>query len=164
MKINSFETSRCCIREIEIGDAEQIVKWRTNPEVYKYFKYPVKIDLETHISWFINSYINNANRIDFMVLTKDRASKIGVFGVNKVEENTVEVSYLLDDNEQGKGYASEILEGIENMISTYWNVKKYIAEIHKNNTKSIIFIKKMGYIELKSKGNYIVFGKKNDLF
>ena len=148
MKINSFiETKRCFLKEITIDDSEQIVKWRSNPKVYCFFKNPIKISLESHLKWFNESYLINENRIDLILYLKDTNVRIGVFSICKYEDNKAEVSYLLDEKHQGKGFASEALNGIELYFASLWGINSFIAEIHKDNIKSITFIKKMGYVK-----------------
>ena len=159
MKISDIETDRCFLKEIGIDDAEQIVNWRNDPEVYKYFKNPISIDINTHLNWLNNIYKFNDKRVDFIVTTKTNDEKIGVFGINRLNDDSAEVSYLLDKKSQGKGYASEALAGIENRFKKEWGISTFIAEIHKNNIKSISFIEKMGYIKLKEKGDFVIFSK-----
>ena len=159
MKISDIETNRCILKEICIDDAEQIVAWRSNPEIYKYFKFPVKINLESHLKWFEGKYKNDSNRIDFIAFLKENNTKIGVFSVNRNDNTSIEVSYLLDSSYQGKGYASEILNALEMFFSKLWSINIFIAEIHKNNINSILFIKNNGYTESEIIDNFIIFSK-----
>ena len=160
MKTDSFETEKCLIREIELGDSNQIVAWRSNPEVYRYFKRTIKINLESHIDWFNNSYLKNQDRIDLLVILKSTEEKIGVFGINRIDENSAEVSYLLDEKYQGKGYASEVLKGIETQFMDKWGIKVFVAEIHKDNNNSLSFIQKQGYSKTSTHSDYYIFSKK----
>lgn len=61
-----INTERLTLKEITAQNAPYIVKWRSDPEVYKYFINPHKITLEEHLSWFEDRYANNPNRYDFM--------------------------------------------------------------------------------------------------
>ena len=160
MKIDCLMTKRCLVREIEAIDAEQIVLWRSNPDVYKYFKYPIKIDRDHHLKWFKESYLPNENRIDFVALLKDTNEKIGLFGISRIDDERAELSYLLDEDYQGKGFASEVIGGLETFFSKKWGIKMFLAEIHQDNTKSILFIGKMGYVKLESHGDFSVYGKR----
>ena len=160
MKIDCLTTKRCLLREIEVADAEQIVLWRSNPEVYKYFKYPIKIDREHHLKWFKESYLTNESRIDFVALLKDTDEKIGLFGISRIDDERAELSYLLDDDYQGRGFASEVISEFESFFSKKWGIKVFLAEIHKDNAKSILFIEKMGYVKLDSRGEFSVYGKR----
>ncbi len=160
MKINEFETKRCLLREITLEDAIQIVEWRSNPNVYKFFKNPIKIDVDSHLRWFNESYVKNDSRIDMIAFIKNTKLKIGVFGVNRIDSGTAEVSYLLDPQYQGKGYAFEILSAIEDYFFKIWDIKMFIAEIHKHNINSISFIERRDYTKLKEEGNFIIYGKR----
>ena len=160
MKISDLETERCILKEINADDANQIVEWRSNPEVYKYFKKPMRISVESHLKWFNEHYLYDKNRIDFVVWLKNSSTRIGVFGITRIDDKSAEVSYLLDDNFQGKGYASEVLNRLESYFSKEWNVNTFIAEIHKDNNKSISFVKKMGYLQINVVGDFVIFGKR----
>lgn len=160
MKINSLiETERCFLKEITIDDSEQIVKWRSDPNVYCFFKNPIKISLESHLKWFNDSYLINENRIDLILYLKNTNIKIGVFSICKCEDNKAEVSYLLDERLQGKGFASEALNAMEQYFASLWGINSFIAEIHKDNIKSITFIKKMGYVKSIESEHFYIFEK-----
>ena len=160
MKIDPLTTKRCLIREIETADTEQIVLWRSDPNVYKYFKYPVKIDHNHHLKWFKDSYLPNENRIDFIAILKESNKKIGLFGINRLDNESAELSYLLDNDYHGKGFASEIIGELEDFFSKKWGIKLFLAEIHKDNVKSIKFIEKIGYVKLESRKYFSIYGKK----
>ena len=116
--------------------------------------------MESHLKWFNESYIYNKDRIDFVVWLKNPSTRIGIIGINRINDKTAEVSYLLDENFQGNGYASEVLGQLESYFSKEWNVVYFIAEIHKDNNKSISFVKKMGYSQNDMVGDFVIFGKR----
>lgn len=160
MKTKDLETKRCVLKEITIDDAEQIVEWRSNPDIYRYFKNPIKIDVESHIKWFNDSYLHNKNRIDYILFLKSPKIKIGVFGINRLQNDLVEISYLLDEQYQGKGYASEAINGLEKFCYEQWGTNVFVAEIHTENAKSISFITKMGYKKTRTCGCFEFFEKR----
>lgn len=157
MKIDNIVTKRCLVREICLKDTPKIVEWRNDPEVYKYFKNPIKLDIDNHVKWFNESYLANPDRIDFVALLKDSFEPIGSFHINKINNDSAEVSYLLDYHFRGKGYASEILLALEDIFYKKWNVSIFVAEIHKENTNSLYFIEKMGYMRINEKGNFLIY-------
>ena len=55
----TIKTKRLILREIESGDAETIVRWRSDPKVYQYFRSPHALTMEEHLAWFENGYLGN---------------------------------------------------------------------------------------------------------
>lgn len=138
----TYETKRLKLKDISLSDSSEIVIWRQNPDVYKYFLNPHKISLDEHIKWFNNIYIKDNTRVDFILLLND--TKIGVFGLKNVN-SIVELSYLLDENYQGHGYASEALLKLMEIAKEIFMVKSACVEIHKNNISSIRLAKRLNF-------------------
>ena len=93
-------------------------------------------------------------------LKKSPKIKIGVFGINRLQNDLVEISYLLDEQYQGKGYASEAINGLEKFCYEQWGTNVFVAEIHTENAKSISFITKMGYKKTRTCGCFEFFEKR----
>ncbi len=155
-EIGTICTERLIFKGIEETDAAEIVKWRSNPEVYKFFKAPHKITIDEHLNWYRNSYLYNTNRFDWICFEKKNCSKIGVFGLVRKNE-IAEVNYLLAPEAQHKGYAAEGILSLVNYASETWNVKQVAAEIHKNNIPSINVVKKLGFNLQKGEGDFVIY-------
>ncbi len=156
-----LETKRLILRDIQESDAQLIVKWRSNPDVYKYFCSPHPITIEEHNKWYSNRYIYDVKRFDFMALLKETLTPIGVFGIKMIEtkNQSAEISYILSPQMQGNGYASEAVERLNRYIKEYWNCKISVAEIHKDNINSIRFAKNLGYKYVSDNKQFIIFEK-----
>jgi len=154
--LDKIQTERLTLRGINETDALEIVEWRSDPKVYKYFKFPHKITVKEHFYWYNNSYLYNENRFDWMCIEKTSGKKIGVFGLVR-DENICEVNYLLAPDAQHKGYACESISSIIQYARDKWHTNQIIAEIHKDNTPSIALVKKLGF-KLKSvNGDYVKY-------
>lgn len=152
---------RLTLREIKASDASKIVEWRSEPEVYQFFKYPHAITKEEHLKWYYNSYLRDDKRIDFMAIVNDTNEPIGVFGIKHIADaGSVEVSYLLKRDAKGKGYAQEAVTMLISIAQEKWNCSKVIAEIHKNNLESINFIRKQDFVLEGQKQDFVLFGRK----
>ena len=158
--MNDMHSDRLSYREINAEDAAQIVKWRSDPEVYKYFTRPCKITVEEHINWFLNSYSSDPNRLDFMALDSG-LSKVGVFGIRRESESSdeAEVSYILAPEFCGRGFATEGVEWIMGYCKEHWGISNVIAEIHKENIRSINLAESVGFKESENRGLFIRFSK-----
>lgn len=156
-----LNTSRLYLREIEEKDTDEIVKWRSNPNVYRFFLDPHPLDKEKHLEWYYNRYLVDLNRYDFMACLKDNKKAIGVFGIKRQADNSsvAEISYILAPEEQGKGFASEAVVALTNFVKSSWKCSKVIAEIHCKNYQSIRFINNLGYKFLHKDGEFEIYGK-----
>ncbi len=155
-KRKTIETERLILREISLADVSEIVLWRSNPEVYCYFKEPHKITKKEHVLWYLKKYLFNNNRIDFICLEKESGDKIGVFGV-VLNSDSVEVNYLLSPEAQHKGYANEAIKQLISYSKEIWSIDYITAEIHKDNKASISVAKKIGFEEYRSDGDFLIF-------
>lgn len=153
-----IETERLLLRGINESDAELIVKWRSEPDVYKYFKAPHKITVDEHLYWYHNRYLSNENRFDWICIEKKSEQRIGVFGLYK-EDYKSEVNYILAPEAQHKGYATEAIQKLIQYAADIWNSKKIIAEIHKDNKQSIILAERLGFVLIYSDDPFVIYEK-----
>ena len=137
-EVDMLYTERLVLREIQEEDTRWIVSWRSNPEVYQYFFSPNPITANEHKNWYLNYYLKDKNRIDFMALEKN-GTRIGVFGVKHYMEHIQcgEISYLLDKSAQGKGYAQEVVKRLMLFAKEDWRCKEAILNIHEKNVPSL---------------------------
>lgn len=151
-----IETDRLLLRGINESDAEDIVEWRSDPEVYRFFKFPHKLSIEEHINWYRHHYINNENRLDWICLEKRTGKKIGVCGLF-ISDGSAEVNYLLSKDSQHKGYASEAVRNLIAYAENQRGIKSIIAEIHKDNIPSIRLVQKLGFKLKSDHDEFIIF-------
>ena len=151
----SIKTERLWLRQIDETDAEAIVSLRADESVYCYFLNPVKISADEHRLWYEEQYKVDYNRIDWIAVDDETGDFIGVYGAKKVDENTVEVSYITKPDKQGCGYASEAIGAIMDFCCCLWNVDIAEVRIHKDNCTSLTFAKKIGFHMVYESGNFI---------
>lgn len=153
-----LQSERLIYRDITEEDAKLIVKWRSNPEVYRYFSTPHEITLQEHLNWFRSSYVCNENRFDW-IAHNNQKQPIGIFGLRRNDRESVEaeVSYILNPDFYGKGYAAEAVRRLLVFCSEEWRCKKVTAEIHNNNQKSIVFAEKLGFSKEKENENFSIY-------
>lgn len=156
-KADNIFTDRLKLREIMEGDTDIIVRWRSNPEVYQFFYSPHLITKEEHLQWFYGRYLNDSDQISFIALEKLSKNPIGVFGIKRIDFERVEVSYLLDEMAQGKGYAGEAVVAMITFARRKWAVSRAVAEIHKDNVSSIKMIRRLQFNLKETHGTFLVF-------
>lgn len=156
-EVDTIETDRLILRGINNTDAESIVLWRSNPEVYKYFKSPHRITLEEHLNWYQDRYLENSNRFDWICLNKSTENRLGVFGLIK-EKDKAEINYLVSPEGQHKGYALEVIRKLIDYAIKKWNSKQVIAEVHKDNIPSLGLVKKLGFDVVSEDDPFLIYG------
>lgn len=161
MKQSKVKTERLALRGIEEGDGETIVKWRSNPAVYKYFSSPRPITLEEHRKWFRESYLCDANRMDWIAESVKTGTPVGLFNLKRTGGQLDEVAagYLLAPEEQHKGYAREAVDGLLEWAKRCWGSRTAVAEIQKDNSASLRFIEGLGFQKFDEKGQFEVYRK-----
>lgn len=151
-------TNRLKLRDIEEKDADYIVRWRSDENVYRYFRKPYEITKEEHLNWFFNSYIDDHNRYDWIAFEDDN-TPIGVFGIRRdsLDSEEAEISYIVSPSHYRKGYAAEAINEIIEFCKNDWNIKEVYVEVHKDNQNSISFAKKLGFCFGEERGKFLVF-------
>lgn len=156
------QKARILLREIESDDAQYIVKWRSVPEVYQFFRSAHEITLQEHLKWYNTKYLNDNDRKDFIAEEAETGNRIGIFGIKKLNEcegRCAEVSYLLIPEAQKKGYGEEAVLILIWLAKEKWAVSKVIAEIHEENSASIALAKRLGFVRKEQSGRFVVYEK-----
>lgn len=161
LKEKELATDRLLLREITEEDAEWIVRWRAEPEVYRFFRSAHALTKEEHLKWFREIYLPDEKQISFMIIEGKSRKKIGVAGIKRIEPDCAEVSYLLDKTAQGKGYAGEAVEKLIEFSKELRGCKRVMAEIHKENHASVKMIQKLGFVKKTSRENFVLFERDN---
>ncbi|MCL2819373.1 MAG: GNAT family N-acetyltransferase [Oscillospiraceae bacterium] len=160
MKTKSFKSERLIFREICIEDTEYIVKWRSTPEIYEYFRIPEPLATEHHIEWFNTIYLNDETRVEYIIIHPESMTPIGLVGVSNIQENSLQIGYLIGElSFQKQGYASE---SINTVIEEYKKTGLwcFFAEIHSANIASIKTIEKCGFrFDIEQENDFLLYKK-----
>lgn len=152
-----IETERLILRELLFSDAEAMFKMDNNPNVHTYLgTNPTKTidDVNDFISNVRTEYV--VNKIGrFAILHKDTNEFIGWAGLKFVTEpenelvNFFDLSYRLQEEHWGKGYAQEAAKAW--LDYGFFKLKKgtIYASAHVENKKSRKILERIG-MQLKS--------------
>ncbi len=155
--LKALETERLFLRGIDNSDTELIVQWRSAPDVYKYFRFPHQLTIEEHMNWYYTRYLADRNRFDWVCIEKKSGSRIGIFGLYRIDDKA-EINYLLAPQAQHKGYAAEAIHELIRFAKINWNSKLVFAEIHEENKPSIALAAKLGLERISQDGSFVVYG------
>lgn len=145
-KNSVYSSERLTFRGIGCSDAEDIVRWRSDPANYRNFLNAHALTLEEHLAWF-ERYLSDTSRFDFMIIDPEGRS-IGTAGLSNITDESCEISYMIGDlSARGKGYATETIEAMSRIALDELGVDRVIAQILPHNEGSIRAITKAGYAE-----------------
>ena len=165
-KDDTFESERLLFRGINEGDAELLVKWRSDPEVILYFRSSEPITVQKHLYWYERYYRQNLDRFDFIMIQKKSGQLIGTVGASnfRKESSTCEISYMIAEEAcRRKGYAVEAIAAIISRLQRDGFFCFY-AEIHRENDASIRTVKKLGFQFLEEHPPFCIYRKREDSY
>lgn len=149
LKAYCFESERLSFHGITTNDASDIVRWRSDPEIYKGFFASQPVSLEAHLEWF-KKYLQDESRYDFIVSIKEVGKKIGVVGLQNIVGQKAEVAYMIGEiEEQGKGYGTEAVNKMTQVGFDVFECTSIEAVIKADNKASIELIKRVGFREMR---------------
>lgn len=154
-----LHTARLTLRGITADDAAQLVAWRADPAVYRWFTAPHQVTLDEHNAWFETRYQQDLDRLDF-VARESGGAPVGVFGVKRQGAAQAEISYLTDPAWQGRGYAAEAVEALVAWAGQVWQITRLVAVVHPDNTPSIRLARHCGFVPAGVEGRFEVYEKR----
>jgi len=140
-----LESPRLWYRGINLGDASNIVRWRSDPQVYRYYRSPGPISIHRHLEWFSSEYCGNPSRAEFIILEKNSHRPIGFAGIYTEDSKDAELGYTIGEcSARGRGFATETLGTLVSSFSTL-GFSSFFLEIHPKNNASIRVAQKCGF-------------------
>lgn len=140
----SFESERLLYRGITLDDAAQIVKWRSNSQIYRYFFHNSPITMQSHLTWF-QKYLTDAARYDFLITKKGTDQRIGIVGLQNLHGAVSDISYLIDVQFQGLGFGTEAIKAMSTYAFDNFELQSLFSVIRTENLASIKAAKYAGY-------------------
>ena len=151
------------IRPLQEQDAYTSVKWRNDPEVFKYTgnTYKNEILLETELAW-INRVIKNENEYRCAILADD--VYVGNIYLTDITSESAEYHIFIGNKDYwGKGVAKQASLQILQYAFQKLKLKFVHLRVNRKNEFAIRLYKKIGFVEESSDENWILM-KKNSLF
>ncbi|HAH25637.1 MAG TPA: GNAT family N-acetyltransferase [Prolixibacteraceae bacterium] len=138
------------LRMIQIGDAEDIFRYRSNAEVNKYQGWIPKIlsDVHDFITYKVSTEMNQPGTwVQWVIIETDTQKLIGDIGIHFLPMDLfqVELGCTLDILHQGKGYATEALTKTINYLFGELSKHRITASIDPRNQASIALFERLGF-------------------
>ncbi|CAM1352776.1 GNAT family N-acetyltransferase [Tenacibaculum insulae] len=144
-----FETKRLLVRKLKTTDLQPFFKLESNPKVLQYATGEVKsIDAcKIELKDLISKYENNANEFFiYAIVQKTNNEFVGTLALVKDNEDD-EIGYRFIQEYWGKGYATEICEGLITYCKSV-GMKKIVGYVVDKNRASAKILKKYNFIEV----------------
>ena len=139
-----FESSRLKYRGIDQNDSENLVRWRSSEDVYKYSKNPNPISMKEHENWYAK-YCARPHEYRAIITHNETNANIGTVG-GVFEGDTCELSYYIGEQEyRGQGLAGEAIDAMMRYVLSMSGIRKFRAFIHRDNTASAACVTKLGF-------------------
>lgn len=143
-----MKTEHLMIRELKIDDALDMYEYTSKPEVSKFLTWEPHLNVEQDRK-FIKKALSNKGKGSYyfgIVLVTDPQKLIGsihIYDVNEMHRRC-EISYILNPDYSGKGYATEAVKEVIKWIFTTLGLRRIQALCIEGNEKSECLMKRCG--------------------
>lgn len=135
------------IRPLQEQDAYTSVKWRNDPEVFKYTgnTYKNEILLETELAW-INRVIKNENEYRCAILADD--VYVGNIYLTDITSESAEYHIFIGNKDYwGKGVAKQASQQVLQYAFQKLMLKSVYLRVNCENETAVNLYKRLGFIE-----------------
>lgn len=138
------------LRRTTAEDCRFLFELRNDEAVRKNSFQTDEIPYVQHQNWFSKKI---ADENVLMYILELRKEKIGQVRVD-IENHEGEISYALCEKARGKGFATWMLQSLEEKLRKEKRVKTLLAEVKAENTASRKIFLKLGYEEMETAFGY----------
>ena len=149
-----INTERLNICKITMADADSLSEVLSDPMIMKYST--VGVHTQQQIKEFILNCQKNHDINGFghwAIYDVSSNALVGICGLNKHDvdgSELIHINYRLARAQQGKGYATEAVNGVLDFAMTKLNLDKIYAIIEPQNKSSLNVVKRTGFEFIKS--------------
>ncbi len=146
-----IETKRCILREITLEDLDDLYELYQGKTITKYMEglYENRREEEEYTKAYIQNMYRFYGYGMWVAVEKASGKVIGRAGLDHMElpeETVLQLGYVVGEEYQNKGYATELCEGILDFAKNYTGFAEIYCYIQKENTISIHLAEKLGFI------------------
>ena len=157
-----FETEHLKVRKFMMEDAPCLYQNHLEEEVRRWLPNESYADIEEAlgaIHFYVDCVNNKHLPYVLAVELKETGELIGDTGVNEVEGNTseVEIGYAICQKYSGRGYATELVNAMNEFITSVFGMKVLYGRVMHGNEASVRVLEKNGYVYVEEE-----FGAEDD--
>ena len=100
---------RVSLRPITAADTDNIVKWRNNPDVYRYFIFRERFTPEMHRNW-LSTRVLTGQVVQYIILAGEERRAVGSVYLRDIDHKHESAEYGIfigDDSFRGQGVGTE---------------------------------------------------------
>ena len=161
MKFSNLITKRLFLRELQLEDAEEIFRLRSNKDVNDLIgrQSAVTIDDARDFIHMIQTRSANSESVMWAITLAGDPKLIGtvLYWNIEPEKNKAELGYELLPEHRGKGIMKEALEKVIEFGFKELEFKMIPAETNERNDKSIRLLESLGFELTGRAGEYLVY-------
>ena len=151
--------SNISIRTVNLSDSSLLLSWRNNPEVRKWSRDTNEIGVDTHEKWF-KGWLSQKPEKGFFFVIEHLGSPVGMIRFDLMNNNSLEISVLVESNFQGKGIAKAAISVAISEIKDNIHDFTVLASIHESNFPSIELFKRIGFEHTGKSGDFLEYSRK----
>ncbi len=133
--MNVMTGDKICLRQIEMDDTDNIVKWRNNPRVRNNFIYRETFTKEGHEAW-MRTKVSTGEVVQLIICEKDTGRPVGsvyLRDVNRDEKSAEYGIFIGEDDSLSKGYGNEAAKLMCKYAATELGLKRLILRVFCDN-------------------------------
>jgi len=154
------------IRPIKKSDTDNIIKWRNDPNVLKYFIYQEPITKKIHLNW-LKTQVKTKKVYQFIIHDIEDNRDIGSVYLRDVDLKNSKAEFGIfigEDSARGKGFGTLATQKILDFAFKKVKLNKIFLRVFAENLNAIASYKKSGFTqEGLFREDVIIKNKKNDL-
>lgn len=141
-----IKTDRLFIRTLLLKDKDDLFRYRSLPQVYRYQSWrPKQID-EAEEFILKNSWASIEKKPWLqLAICLNEGFLIGDIGIHFVDDYQIEIGYTISPEYQGKGYAFEAVRAVIDHAFSEWGKHRISASVDPDNIRSIKLLEKIGF-------------------
>lgn len=143
-----IRTDRLLIRKFVTEDCEDLFRYRSLPEVYKYQSWR-PADIKDAALFIRNNSDGSPDNPDSwlqLAVCLAEGPMIGDMGIHFLKDGRqAEIGYSLSPDRQGRGYAAEAVKALTGYLFGSLEIHRITACVDPRNTRSVGLLEKLGF-------------------
>ena len=135
------------LRTIEKNDTADIILWRNNPEVRKYFINQELITEQGHLNW-LKEYVLTGKAEQFIIINNETDHSMGSVYLRDIDKKNRKAEFGIfigEDEYQGHGYGAQIISLILQYGFNVLDLNKIFLRVLADNIRAIRCYEKAGF-------------------